>query len=212
MNFKLGLVFCLINKKNSMRNSNKNDLFLENKTFNSKNKKNNIFSFIWKHATIFALLLGLFSVYAMYLWKDNQSKKDIIFIQKEVSEQVDKNRRELLMYMIKPLVWSIRTEIMRGNLEQVNYLISDFVKEKNLLYIHVIEPNGNVLLSTNKKLETNIIGGEIDTSLLRIQKPFIEAYVNDIFVVAAPVMGVDRRIATVVFGYKPDLIIMEKEK
>jgi len=195
-----------------MRNTNKNDLFLENKTNKSKKQKNKFFSFVWKHATIFTLLLGAFSVFAMYLWKDIQSKKDIIFIQKDVAEQVDKNRRELLMYMIKPLVWSVRTEIMRGNLEQVNYLISDFVKEKNLLYIHIIEPNGNVLLSTNKKLETNIIGSEIDTSLLRIQKPLIEQYVDDVFVVAAPVMGVDRRIATVVIGYKPDMILIDKEK
>jgi hypothetical protein len=103
--------------------------------------------------------------------------------------------------MAKPLVWNIRSEMLRGNLEQVNILISDLVKEKNFRYIHIIAPDGNVILSTNKSMEGKPIGNEIDPNLLVIESPAMVIFADKMLVVAAPIMGVDRRLATLVVGY-----------
>lgn len=158
---------------------------------------------IKKHSTITAVIIGLMVVIIVYLWKDMEIANQKTKIEKVAKTQIHENQQELLKLVAKPFVWSIRTEMLRGNLEQVNILITDMVKENNFIYIHLIEPNGNVLLSTNKRIEGQQIGEEIDRTLLNVDSSVIKYNNQNEFVVAAPVMGVDRRLAMLVFGYTP---------
>jgi hypothetical protein len=160
-----------------------------------------------KHSTLTAIIIGLMVVVIVYLWKDMEIANQKTKIEKVAKTQIHENQQELLKLVAKPFVWSIRTEMLRGNLEQVNILITDMVKENNFVFIHLIEPNGNVLLSTNKRIEGQQIGEEIDRTLLNVDSSVIKYNNQNEFVVAAPVMGVDRRLAMLVFGYTPTVFV-----
>ncbi len=176
------------------------------------NKNNSTFwGLIKKHSTITAIIIGLMAIAVVYLWKDIESANQKSTIENTAKTQIIDNQKALLKLVAKPFVWSIRTEMLLGNLEQVNILIIDMVKENNFVFIHVIEPNGNVLLSTNKRIEGQPIGDEIDSKLLNVDSPFIMSNNLNKFVVSAPIMGVDRRLATLVFGYTPKEFITIKE-
>jgi len=175
------------------------------KSMNDNSKHNGKFSFwrmIIKHSTISVLVLSVLALTVVYVWNDYQNNKQKSVIQKAANLQIEKNQQDLLKVMLKPLVWDIRSEMLRGNMEQVDLLISDLVKEKNFRYIHLIAPNGNVIMSTNKGLEGKQIGDEIIANLLLVESPSIVELADKIMVVAAPVMGIDRRLATLVMGYR----------
>jgi len=175
----------------------------QNHATNITKSNSSFWQLIKKHSTITAVIIGLLVVVIVFLWKDMEIANQKSNIEKSAKTQIHVNQQELLKLVAKPFVWSIRTEMLRGNLEQVNILITDMVKEKNFIFIHLIEPNGNVLISTNKRIEGQQIGEEIDRKLLNVDSTVFAYNNQNEFVVAAPVMGVDRRLAMLVFGYTP---------
>ena len=169
----------------------------------SSTKKNtSIWTFIRNHPTSCSLLLGAVAVTAVYFWKDIQSERQKAMIVRVANQQIESNQQELVKLMAKPLVWTIRSEMLRGNMEQVNILITDMVKEPNFRYIHIIAPDGIVTLSTNKGLEGKPVGNAVDSTLLVIESRPMALLSGNMLVVTSPIMGVDRILATLVIGYK----------
>ena len=126
------------------------------------------------------------------------------------SEMVEKNH-ELLTLLCKPLVWSIRSEMLRGNIEQVNIFTTDLVKEKNFQYIHLIDPSGTFLVSTNKRLEGQAAGTMFNADILTTDSTTVRtAEDGKTLIVAAPVMGYDKRLGTLILSYMMDEFHAEK--
>jgi len=102
----------------------------------------------------------------------------------------------------KSVDWSIRSEMLRGNMEQVNLLMSELVMDSHFQYINLVGKNGTVLLSTNKKQEGRPIENEKVRSVLTTDSTMIitEAK-NTVITVVSPVMGYDKRLGTLVMGY-----------
>ena len=161
-----------------------------------------VWSLIKNHPTISVLLLGILATIVILVWKNIENDRQKARTITLATQAIEANQIDLVKMIAKPLVWSIRSEILRGNLEQVNILISDMVKEKNFRYIHIIAPDGNVILSTNKSLEGKPIGNAVDSTLLVIESRPMALLSGKILVVTSPVMGVDRRLATLVLGYE----------
>lgn len=168
------------------------------------------FKLIKKHLTLFSILTGVFIVIVVFFWKDFENKRDRALIIQNVTQQLETIQSEMLMLIAKPLVWSIRAELLRGNNEQVDLLIKDLVKEKNFQFIHIIAPDGNVILSTNKSFEGKSIGNKIDAALLVVKLPLVVQNQHALLV-SAPIFGIDRQIATLVIGYKPIEVFQYKE-
>lgn len=172
-------------------------------------KKSSFMGLVKKHPTIAALLLGLIAIFIVILKKNAEITSQKALITKQAEAQIETHQAELLKLIAKPMVWSIRAEMLRMNLEQVNLLISEIVKEGNFIYIHIIQPDGNVLLSTNKKLEGQQIGTAFEESLLKVEAPFVTYQDEKEYLVVAPIMGIDSRLGILVFGYTPKLLKIE---
>jgi len=168
---------------------------------------------IWQlsrhYPTASSIIIGLLAVGIVFLWKDIENGQQKTLIMNVANKQIETDQQDQLKLIVKPMVWSIRSEMLRGNLEQVNILITNMVKEKNFRYIHIIAPDGSVILSTNKSFKRKLIGSVVDPSLLLIDSPEFETYIDNVLVVAAPVMGVDRRLATLIVGYATTRIKLE---
>ncbi len=165
--------------------------------------KKSFFRFVKKYPALFVALIGIIAVGVVYFWKDTEGKKRTAAVEKKAAAQLLENNEEMLKLLTKPLIWSIRSEMLRGNLEQVDIFITDLVREKNFQYICLVGPNGDILVSTDKKLEGNPATGIVDATVINTDSVIVNRKENEMLIVASPVMGYDKRLGTIVFEYAP---------
>ncbi len=159
--------------------------------------------FIKKYPVITAVLIALLALVIVYLWKDMQGKRERKAVIEQATIQLQNTNKEMLVLLCKPLVWNIRAELLRENLEQVVLFTNDMVKEKNLEAIHLIKPSGEFMLSTNKKLEGQLAAGVFDADILDSDSTLVKSTANGELIAASPVMGYDKKLCTLVLQYLP---------
>lgn len=164
-------------------------------------------SIIKRYPVITTALVGLILIFAVYLWKDMQRKNQVASVEQAADAQLKQNSSWMLHLMAKPLVWSIRSEMLRGNLEQVNIYAAELVKEQYVDMIYIVDPGGAIIVSTDKKLEGQLIGDRIDAGLLQTDSVQVTAAENGLLILTAPVMGFDKRMATIILNYEPPVYI-----
>jgi len=169
----------------------------------TKKHKTSFFELLKKHSALFVLITGALLMLIIYFGKEFENEKEKERIILLATNQLDVTNQEMLRLLAKPLVWSVRADMLRGNTEQIDLLILNLIKEKNFQFIHLIEPNGNVILSTNKGLEGKFIGDNVDAVLLRVSSDVLVVEINHSIYVSAPIFGIDQQIATLIIGYKP---------
>jgi len=155
-----------------------------------------------KHPVATAIMAGILLAGLVWLGKDVQASIEQKRLVKTANEQIQANQETALTLLAKPLVWSIRAEWMRGNKEQVELMLVDVIKGSDVQYIHFLDMNGKVIVSTDKRLEG-----------LTLEDPAVNAALNtdttvllprdkktEATVLVAPVMGYDRRLGTLVMA------------
>jgi hypothetical protein len=150
------------------------------------------------------MLAGLLLIVIVYFWKDIQGRNERKAILEKANIELKSKNHEMMVLLCKPLVWAIRAELLRNNLEQVDIFTSDLVKEKNFKSITLVEPSGNIIISTNKKLEGQPASALFDTAILSTDSTVVISMENGELLVASPVMGYDKRLGTLVINYNPE--------
>lgn len=106
-----------------------------------------------------------------------------------------------LKLLAKPMIWALRTEMMQGNMGQVNLYLSDLVKEKNIQRVLVANPKGTVIASTNKKDEgqsfISLGAGNIQNN----DNTTIQQAGDSKLMVTSPIMGFNNRLGTLLIKY-----------
>lgn len=185
-----------------------NDFEKEETKISSDKEKGD--SFIKKNPVVFTIIISLIAILIVYFWKDYQAGKQTEIIKNRATVQLMENNTELLKLLAKPLVWSIRSEMLRGNLEQVNIYTNDMVKEKNFHFIYLISPGDSILISTDKKFEGQNAKGMFEENLLKTDSVIAVNNDDKKITVFAPVMGYDSRLATLVFSYSPEELLFQE--
>jgi hypothetical protein len=100
------------------------------------------------------------------------------------------------------LSWAVRGELIRGNIDQIDQYLSEIVKMKDTERVVLIGDNGQLLVSTDKRLEESK-GLEIfPKEILNLQKITVKSDVDGQKILVVPVMGLNKKIATVIVSYK----------
>lgn len=100
------------------------------------------------------------------------------------------------------LSWAVRGELIRHNLDQVDQYMSEIVRMKDTERVVLIGEEGQLLLSTDKRLE-EAKGTEIfPKEILNLQKITVKSDVDGRKLLVVPVMGLNKKIATLVVSYK----------
>lgn len=159
--------------------------------------------FVKQNPVLITVLISLVAITVVYFWKDLQAKRQVAYIKKSATEQLIKSNKEMLTVLSKPLVWSIRSEMLSGNLEKVNIYVKDIVKEKNFQLLQVIDVTGKIILSTDKKLEGKNATAYYDQTLLSTDSLKIKTTENLSLLMFAPIMGYDKKLGVLVIAYKP---------
>jgi len=162
--------------------------------------------FVKKHPVATTIMVSVILLAGLYFFMDIQADIEKKALTKSANIAIKENDETMLMVLSKSVVWSIRSEMLRGNIEQVDLLISDLVKENNFQYIHIVETTGNVLLSTNKKLEGQPVQNTDVVSNLNADKTVIINAADSTTILVSPVMGYDSRLGTMVLCYRSRIL------
>ena len=158
--------------------------------------------FIKKRPVTTTALIGLLAVFVVFFGKEIQVKLQRKAFIKTANVQLLESNKTMLKVLSKSVDWSIRSEMLRGNMEQVNLLMSELVKDSHFQYINLVGQNGIILLSTNKKHEGQQIENENVRSVLNADSTTVITEAKDtVITVISPVMGYDKRLGTLVMGY-----------
>ena len=100
------------------------------------------------------------------------------------------------------LSWAVRGELIRNNVDQIDQYLSEIVRMKDTERVVLIGEDGQLLVSTDKRLE-EAKGTEIfPKEILNLQKISVRSDVDGKKILVVPVMGLNKKIATLVVSYK----------
>lgn len=119
-------------------------------------------------ATFLSLLLIAVIIWGFIKMKINEenfnNEKTQLITQYE--NTIDSLQINHLEFATKVFSWSVRSELLRNNTENINQLLTVFVKESGADLVQIVNPEDQmVLLSTDKKYEGNLYAGNLDLEL-----------------------------------------------
>lgn len=152
-------------------------------------------------------VIGLVLIAAVWIWKSieisslkKQADTEKQVLVKQAQGQILEAHSQQLKLLAKPFVWALRTEMMEGNLNQVNLYMSDMVKEPNIQQIVIANAKGIVIASTNKKDEGQSFslvakGADANADQTKIDTA------GKVLTMTSPVMGFNNRLGTLYLRY-----------
>lgn len=151
------------------------------------------------------LLLALFAA-GTYLWKDVAVKRAKVAAAEVIKDQARANMQLAAL----PLVWAVRSEMMRGNIEQVNEYLNQFVREPNMKELAVAAADGRIVAATDKRREGTPAADAFPADALKAETITAAVQKDGNILVAAPVMGLNARLGTLVMIASSPAFSLEK--
>jgi hypothetical protein len=170
----------------------------------SNKKSNGFFTYLRNHPVFTTIAVFLIIILVLFLWMDISSRRQNNRIVKTATAQIEQMNQDMLILVSRPLVWSIRAEMLRGNFEEISLLISDMVRERNFRNIFVANAEGEIIVSTNKMQEGQQSSQHVPREMVAPENTTVITNDNNMLVLAAPVLGFDRRLGTLVIEYHPE--------
>ena len=163
------------------------------------------------------LLIGMALVLliGIWIWKSIEIKNikskaasDYQSLKQNAIKGIVTSQKEQLKLLAKSYVWAVRTEMMKGNISQVNLYALDMIKEKNILRIAIANDSGLIVSSTNKKDEGQPFTSIGEVAALKNNDTMVENIADSVLSVTSPIMGFNKRLGTLFIKYAvqlPDL-------
>ncbi len=157
-----------------------------------------------------AVLVGL--IVLLFAWKtiavskveSNMAKKlehERVLITQQAREYADQQYIKEEERFGQVLSWAVRSELIRNNLDQIDQYLSEIVKMRDTERVVLINEEGQLLVSTDKRLEEAKAAELYPKEILGLQKISVKSDVDGKKILVIPVMGLNKKIATVVVSY-----------
>ena len=167
--------------------------------------------------TILILIgVALLLLLVLWFWKAMEIKglkkaftASKIELHEKATREIVGNNEIHLKLLAKPMIWALRTEMMQGNLNQVNLYLIDLVKERNFQSIAIANDEGVIISSTNKKEEEMPFTSISKKEYLVSNETTIENEGDSVLIMTSPIMGFNNRLGTLYLKYGIDKPILE---
>ena len=100
------------------------------------------------------------------------------------------------------LSWAVRSELIRGNLDQVSQYLNEVVKMKDTEMVVLFDNDGELLLATDKRLEDPETADVYSDDIMKQRDIKLISNVDDRKLLVVPVMGLNTRLGTIVVSYE----------
>ena len=120
----------------------------------------------------------------------------------EAQAEVRKSEEQQLRLFAKPYVWSLRNELLRGNINQVDLYANEMISEKNFQRIVVADNSGKVVSSTDQKLVGNPYNNMGGVDMLAGDSTIVNRVNDSLLLMSSPIMGFNSRLGTLIVSYR----------
>lgn len=192
-----------MNKEDSAMSGNKGIGNTKDRS-NAGSESSALLRFVKKYPVFTTIAISVIIMVGGYFYMNFHADRQYKRVEKEAYTRVEQNNHDMLRLFTRPMVWSIRSEMLRGNKEQVDMLISDIVREDNFRNIFVVNAEGEILSSTNKRQEGQQATEFIEPEMLAMDATTIVTGDDNVLTLYSPILGFDRRIGTLVIEYIPE--------
>jgi len=167
--------------------------------------KTKLLTFLKKNIVGVILFLAIIIVYIWFSVKISNTTKRYENERKQLITKFEITRDSLriknLEFASMVFSWSVRSELLRNNVENLNSILTIFVKESGADLIQIVNPENNVvLLSSDKKFEGNQYNQKLD---FEFDKPAVVKEQGLVRLIT-PVMGYNSKIGLLVIKIKMD--------
>jgi len=152
--------------------------------------------------------IALVLLIAIWIWRsieiDNirsKAERESQALKKQAIKGIIASKEEQLKLLAKPYVWAVRTEIMKGNIGQLNLYALDMIKEKNFHRIAIADDSGIIVSSTDKKDEGKPFASIGEAAALINNNTIVQNTGDSILIVTSPIMGFNKRLGTLFIKY-----------
>lgn len=160
------------------------------------------YAFIMAGIIIFVFAWKVIAVNKVESDAEKQIASERTLITQQAREEADRQYKKEEERFAQVLSWAVRSELIRNNIDQVGLYLNDIVKQLNAERIDLIGEKGELLVSTDKRLE-DVKGGDLyPKEIINEHKVAIKTDANGKRLVVAPVSDFNKRIAVLVISYK----------
>ena len=166
---------------------------------------------------LISIIVAVVLISVIWIWKNTvigninrAGEKDRQTLKEQAILKIVQSQEQQLKVLAKAYVWAARTEMMRGNINQINLFASDMIKEKNFQIISIANDKGVIISSTNKKeegLPISTIGKAED---LISDSTKINNTGDSILMMTSPIMGFNSRLGTLLIKYSVQIPTFDK--
>lgn len=150
-----------------------------------------IFVFAWKQIAVGKVESDM----------SKQLASERALITQQAREHADRQYKQEEERFGQVLSWAVRSELIRNNLDQIGLYLNDIVKQLNANRIVLISESGELLVSTDKRLE-DVKGGDLySKDVINEHKITIKSDVDGKKLLIAPISDFNKRIAVLVISY-----------
>lgn len=157
---------------------------------------------------IITCVVAIGLIIGLWIWKSvqisnlrKQSATEMRLLKDDMTKQMRRSDEQHLGAIAKPLVWVVRSEMLKNNMSQVNLYTNEMVKEKSFQKIVVTNDKGIVILSTNKKEEGKEFMSAGKVNYLLADTTAVENMNDSLLIMSSPVMGFNNRLGTLIVSY-----------
>ncbi len=154
----------------------------------------------WRFVGFTLLLMMLIGT---YLWKNFAVSRAKAQLVRQAAAVITTQNESALRLAAMPLVWAVRSEMLRGNYDQINQYLAQLVQEPNMKEVIVARTDGKVLAATDKKRESAPLTQAFPEAMLRVETIAVSRLENDDILVVAPLLGLNDRLGTLLLVAAP---------
>lgn len=162
------------------------------------------------YGVIVLLLLGG----AYLLYKNTQANKafeaERTALRSTVRQNQLANDQQQLSFAMKAFTWAVRNALLQNKPGEINEYFNTLVKDRGVREVLLVDPSGQVTLSTNKKNQGSPFADRFPADLLQHE----DVYFNDKmpYELSAPITAPNKRLGTLVMFYKPTSVLPDSTK
>lgn len=167
--------------------------------------------------SMYIIVVLVAAAVGIYLWKlisENNLRRNMqdqrIVLTERAQFIMDNKTNDLLNLMTVPFVWAVRREMIRENYDQINEYLTQFVKNREIKKILVVDTNSIIVAATDKKQEGKPFSTYYQQEYLERTDINIANDSEGNIQIVAPIMGLNQRIGTLLITYMPEQLNLEE--
>lgn len=157
--------------------------------------------FIWKQ---WALNAAEAELEAQRIALTEQAAREKAALLARANEAIARNSEAAHRLMGATLAWSVRGEMSRGNMGQIDEFFGELVRNDRIQQAALADPGGQILLSSDRKLQGARFADHFPAELLSEPTVAIHPGKDGNKYLVMPIFGLTSRTGSVILVYQPE--------